>query len=425
MKDAFVSNSHLANACVEFGLDRYIVTKPPTQEKWKPLYVEDHLPSKSSAPFVEPTRQMSTKTLADVLEALIAVSYLSGGLAKSVECISLFHPSGKWLGPHVAREALYSAAPADLPLPPAMQPLETLIGYTFTRKSLLVEAMTHSSYRVPGTHACLERLEFYGDSILDYLVTRRIFGVVHPRQLTHWEMLLLRTVLVNADFHAFRVMEWGIDVPCNEVVSAEDASNNGGDGVIIKRIATRLCLWNFMRYSHAELPQAQRAAGKRHAALRDQINAAMSGGDRYPWALLARLQAQKYYSDIFESLLGAVYVDSGSFEECDKILERAGVTAYLERVLKDGVTLWHPKEELGKLAVSDKVDYQVETRLKTEEEQDLGGVVGAAGVMEFRCRVWVGDKAVVEVGDGVNREEVRTRAAEEAIRYYEGRGGRW
>ncbi|KAB5585833.1 hypothetical protein GE09DRAFT_1016737 [Coniochaeta sp. 2T2.1] len=431
MKDAFVSNSRLARACVDFGLDRYIINKPPTQEKWKPLYVEDHLPPESSGPFVDATRQLSTKILADVVEALIGVAYLSGGLPKSLECISLFLPSGKWLGHDLAREALYSAAPTDSPLPPAMQPLETLIGYTFTRKSLLVEAMTHSSYRVPGTHACLERLEFFGDSILDYLVVRRIFRVAHPKPLTNWEMHLLRTVLVNADFLAFRVMEWGVEVPGNDIVSSSSSpdlssSSSGEDGasVTIEPVATRLCLWNFMRHSHADLAQAQRATGKRHAALRDEINAAMGGGDRYPWALLARLQAQKYYSDVFESLLGAVYVDSGSFEACDGILERAGVTTYLDRALGEGVKLWHPKEELGKLAVSDKVDYQVESRVKVEEEGDLGGG-RAVEVMEFTCRVLVGDRVVAEVGEGVNREEVRTRAAEEAIRYYEGRGGRW
>jgi dsRNA-specific ribonuclease len=414
MKDAFVSNSRLAKASLDFGLDRYIITKAPTQEKWKPMYVEDHLHVSAST---EGRRRMSTKTLADVVEALVGVSYLDGGLPKALECIALFMPpKGKWRSIAAAREALYDAAPSsEVALPPTMEPLEELIGYSFRKKALLVEAMTHSSYRVPGTHACLERLEFFGDSILEYLVVRRLFAVARPEPLAHWQMHLLKTALVNKDFLAFRVMEWSVAVAQKDVTgtAAEDPGSSGGGGVAVEAAApARLPLWSFMRYSSGDLALAQRATGRRHAALREGIERAMSAGDRYPWAQLARLQAQKYYSDVFESLLGAVYVDSGSFEECDAILERAGILPYLERMVRDGVKVWHPKEELGRLAVSEKVEYVIE--VKESEEDD--------GVREFTCRVLVGERVVADVGGGVSREEVRTRAAEEAIRYYDGLG---
>lgn len=412
MKDGFVSNSRLATAALDFGLDRYIITKAPTQEKWKPLYVEDHLQVSAS---MEGKRVMSTKTLADVVEALIGVSYLDGGLPKALECVKLFmregegksKGKGRWQSITEARNALYNAAPAEMTLPPTMKPLEDLIGYSFRKKSLLVEAMTHASYRVPGTHACLERLEFFGDSILEYLIVRRLFGVEDPKPLAHWQMHLLKTALVNADFVAFRVMEWAVAVARNEVV-AEDPDNKP---ITIRPSTTRLPLWSFMRYSSGDLGLAQKAAGRRHAALREQIETAMTSGDRYPWALLARLQAQKYYSDVFESLLGAVYVDSGSFEECDGILERAGILPYLERMLRDEVKVWHPKEELGRLAGTEKVEYVIEAKESGDD-----------GVREFTCRVLVGDRVVADVSGGVSREEVRTRAAEEAIRYYDGLG---
>lgn len=429
MKDAIVSNSRLAKAALDFGLDRYIITKAPTQDKWKPLYVEDHLPASG---FVEGRRAMSTKTLADVVEALVGVSYLSGGLPKALECVALFMPprpgdksGSEWRPMAAAREALYAAAPAEVALPPAMEPLEQLVGYAFRKKALLVEAMTHSSYRVPGTHACLERLEFLGDSILEYLVVRRLFaagaaardnqGQGQGKGLAHWQMHLLKTALVNADFLAFRAMEWSVAVARNEMsAAAAEEEDPGSSSVTVERGAARLPLWSFMRFSSGDLALAQRAAAARHAALREGIEAAMRAGDRYPWALLARLQAQKYYSDVFESLLGAVYVDSGSFDECDAILERAGILSYLERMLRDGVKVWHPKEELGRLAASEKVEYVIEA--KESEEDD--------GVREFACRVVVGETVVAQVEGGVSREEVRTRAAEEAVRYYNALGRR-
>jgi dsRNA-specific ribonuclease len=401
MKDSFISNSRLAQASLDFGLDWYIITRPAAQRKWRPMYVEDYLQPPHT---IDQNRNMSTKTLADVVEALVGVSYLDGGLPKALDCVALFLPKEDWQGINKAREALYEAAPADMALPPTMEPLEALIGYTFGRKSLLVEAMTHSSYRMPGTHACLERLEFFGDSILEYLVVRRLFAVSHPKPLLHWEMHLLRTALVNADFLGFRVMEWAVEVPSNEVL-AEPV----GEPVTVQPAPARFCLWSFMRYSSSELALAQRATGERHAALRESIAEAMESGDRYPWALLARLQLQKYYSDVFESLLGAVYVDSGSFEACDGILERAGILPYLERMLRDGVNVLHPKEEIGQLAGSEEVTYLIDEK----ETVDDGG-------RGLSCQVLVGGKIVAQVEGGVSREEVRTRAAEEAVRYFGG-----
>ncbi len=65
-----MSNSSLATAAMRTGLDRYIITKPFTGQKWRPPYngrlVTDH----------PETRKMSTKILADVVEALIGVYLL-------------------------------------------------------------------------------------------------------------------------------------------------------------------------------------------------------------------------------------------------------------------------------------------------------------------------------------------------------------
>ncbi len=66
-----------------------------------------------------------------------------------------------------------------------------------------------------------------------------------------------------------------------------------------------------MRHSSQSIPVEQRSMEKRHVALRRPIIEALEHGEQYPLAMLARLQAKKFYSDLFESLLGAVWVDSG------------------------------------------------------------------------------------------------------------------
>ena len=65
-KDHIVSNANLARATLNIGLDRYILTKPFTGHKWRPLYSSNFLTEQSPA-----KRQLSTKTLADIVESLI------------------------------------------------------------------------------------------------------------------------------------------------------------------------------------------------------------------------------------------------------------------------------------------------------------------------------------------------------------------
>ncbi|KAK2020732.1 hypothetical protein LX32DRAFT_733862 [Colletotrichum zoysiae] len=78
-KDGIVSNSTLCKAAVKHGLDRYILTKPFTGQKWRPIYVDSVLGRGED----KSTRKMSTKTLADIVEALIGASMIDGGLDKT------------------------------------------------------------------------------------------------------------------------------------------------------------------------------------------------------------------------------------------------------------------------------------------------------------------------------------------------------
>lgn len=49
--------------------------------------------------------------------------------------------------------------------------LESKIGYKFKNKSLLQEALTHSSYAAENGTSYYERLEFMGDSVLNFIIS--------------------------------------------------------------------------------------------------------------------------------------------------------------------------------------------------------------------------------------------------------------
>ena len=56
-----------------------------------------------------------------------------------------------------------------------MKSLEENIGYTFKNKELLKRALTHTSYANENGINSNEKLEFLGDSILEFLSSKYIY----------------------------------------------------------------------------------------------------------------------------------------------------------------------------------------------------------------------------------------------------------
>ena len=152
-KNHIVSNARLASAALKTDLAQWIRTQPFTGHKWKPLYISNLLKEQEVK-----TRQISTKTLADVVEALIGAAWLDGGDEKALTCLGVFLPEISWLPLSERVESLYDVYNINVRHPPHFVQLEELIGYTFTLKSLLIEAMTHSSHHGPHSGASYQRL---------------------------------------------------------------------------------------------------------------------------------------------------------------------------------------------------------------------------------------------------------------------------
>ncbi|KAI9835015.1 MAG: Dicer-like protein 2 [Sclerophora amabilis] len=504
-KDRLVSNSRLARAALKTGLDRFTLTKPFTGLKWRPPYVSDLLEPREDA-----QRKVSTKTLADVVEALIGAAYLDGGYAKAIACLSIFLPEPEidWPSLDLRCSSLYDTIVPQVAFPPQFGELERLIGHTFSKKSLLVEAMTHSSWNHDYSSPSYQRLEFLGDSVLDSLVVRAVFKdkddhADESKFPSHAQMYWIRAVLVNANFLGFLCMEQHIlqrRVDVRQVSSPEcqTASPNTRRATINRDpsfeeidSSTPLHLWQFMRHSNSDITQAQSACRRRHGELREAIIHALWHDDKYPWALLARLDADKFFSDLVESVLGAVYVDShGDWATCEAFAERLGILRYLKRIIAVAppclgkqhqqhqqqqrqqqqqppadahgrhkmnlpVQLQHPKGRLAELSGSRKITYVLGVDGHGNSAINGGGDQarpGRAPAKRFSCRVLIGDEAgagpgpgdeagagkgegmgegdeaaerkgeggsqreLAMVGDGTSKEEVQTRAAEEALR---------
>jgi ribonuclease-3 len=79
--------------------------------------------------------------------------------------------------------------------PETLSSLEDRLGYTFSDPSLLVEALTHTSFSAEHSAPSYERLEFLGDAVLGFVAASMIFDRLPDA--TEGEMTKLRAVVVD------------------------------------------------------------------------------------------------------------------------------------------------------------------------------------------------------------------------------------
>ncbi|KAF7267578.1 hypothetical protein GWI33_019216 [Rhynchophorus ferrugineus] len=84
---------------------------------------------------------------------------------------------------------------------------ERRIGYKFRDRSYLLQAMTHASYSPNQLTDCYQRLEFLGDAVLDYLITRHLYE--DPRMHSPGALTDLRSALVNNTIFASLAVRHG------------------------------------------------------------------------------------------------------------------------------------------------------------------------------------------------------------------------
>lgn len=318
-RDRMVRNTNLAKAAMDLSLDKYILTKPFTGSKWRPPYMSEILSAEPGQ------RQMSTKTLADVVEALVGAAFVDGGIGKALACITTLLPTETWFEPRVCFDLMINELrPTEVT---NLTSLEHLIGHKFTNPTLLVEATTHVSFPYNKTGLSLERLEFLGDSVLDMLVTPKIFA--HRRKLRHDQLHGVHEALVNAAFLGHLCMSYGIEEPMQEVLST------GGDALEIKTSHRTLHLYDFLRCGSQLLPLKQKSLAA-FENLREEIDEALATSKEYPWSALIASHPQKFFCDLVESILGALFVDTrGDMSVCEAFAERLGIFKHMNRILDD------------------------------------------------------------------------------------------
>ncbi|CAM2066804.1 ribonuclease III [Sulfidibacter corallicola] len=89
-----------------------------------------------------------------------------------------------------------------------MDEFQEIINYQFRNKDLLLQALTHSSYGYEKSVPHNERLEFLGDSILGYVVSRNLF--LQFRDENEGTLSKLKSVLVSSKTLARKAKQIGL-----------------------------------------------------------------------------------------------------------------------------------------------------------------------------------------------------------------------
>jgi len=142
------------------------------------------------------------------------------------------------------------------------------------------------------------------------------------------------------------------------------------------------------------------------AGLWDDFDELLREGKTHPWLQLTRLNPDKFFSDMIESIIGAIFVDSGGdLGECQRFIELIGLMSYMNRVVAGKVDISHPKTVLEKLAGAEGVDYDIR-----EDESD-----GGEEEKLYMCMVNVGGVEIVEVKGCLSQDEAVVVGAWEGV----------
>ncbi|XP_063296113.1 endoribonuclease Dicer [Pelobates fuscus] len=155
---------------------------------------------------------------------------------------------------------------------------EKKICYQFKNKAYLLQAFTHASYHYNTITDCYQRLEFLGDAILDYLITKHLYE--DPRQHSPGVLTDLRSALVNNTIFASLAVKYDYHK-------------------YFKAISPELfhIIDDFVQFQ-LEKDEMQGMDSELRRSEEDEEKE-------------EDIEVPKAMGDIFESLAGAIYMDSG------------------------------------------------------------------------------------------------------------------
>ncbi|KAJ2306279.1 Dicer-like protein 1 [Coemansia sp. RSA 2706] len=223
----------------------------------------------------------------------------------------------------------------------AARQIEATLGYTFSDRAVLVEALTHCS-SLDVTSSSYQRLEFLGDALLDFFLTQRYYN--HEPALSPHRITLVKHIAASNDLFAIILVCHGLQ---RHIRHSSPIIRD-----VIRDYELRLSharrLWK-ERQSHPDMgnddddgPEpVERPSKSRKLGAGAKDHCTDLYADLPPEAWNA-VRAPKVLGDVLESLVGAVFVDSGMDHEAVRGVYERVLSPFLDRFVDSGKLSLHP-----------------------------------------------------------------------------------
>jgi endoribonuclease Dicer len=191
-----ISNERLCDIALGKGWEQLFFFRKFEPKRWARSSQEDE------------EHMVSRKTLADFVEALIGANYVDGGTNVAMEFVASklglistdvlkeeddLHKMDSLIL-NLTRERGFVKDKGGLSSDVIdIAGLEALLDYHFVNRDLAIQALSHSS--IDSSKNTYQRLEFLGDAVLDWLITRFIFNS-NPSS-TPGDLSILRQAIVS------------------------------------------------------------------------------------------------------------------------------------------------------------------------------------------------------------------------------------
>lgn len=183
---------------------------------------------------------------------------------------------------HVIRRDLLTKFSEEMYAKRDFRCLERIVGYQFKNRALLIQAFKHGSHDDPYQFPTYERLEFLGDAVIDYLVIQYFYdGKLSPGQLAN-----LKESLINNELFGTLMIKYGLD------------------RFFIQRCPALISKISLFKayYERFIKPKGSIMIVPNSYMVPDSLDSIDFDND---------VEIPKCLGDIFESLIGAIFIDSG------------------------------------------------------------------------------------------------------------------
>eukprot|EP00257_Ricinus_communis_P014560 XP_015572262.1 endoribonuclease Dicer homolog 2 isoform X1 [Ricinus communis] len=309
-KDKLISNATLCRLGCDSKIPGFIRNESFDPKNWlipdeiSGCYsLSEEILSNGRKMYIKRRRKLKEKMIADVVEALIGAYLSTGGEIAGLLFLD-------WIG--IKADFLNMPYERGFEMNPEKYVnichLESLLKYSFRDPCLLVEALTHGSYMLPEIPRCYQRLEFLGDSVLDYLITVHLYEKypgMSPGLLTD-----MRSASVNNDCYA--------------------------------QSAVREGLHKYILH----------ASQKLHKDIVSTVANCKEFSSESTFGWESEISFPKVLGDVIESLAGAIFVDSGYNKE----VVFNSIRPLLEPLITPETIRLHPTRELTELCQKQHFD---------------------------------------------------------------------